>query len=122
MNHRSAVHDPDGSFLPDDVKRRKTGGGVRLLTPRSIELMRTNVLPPAMPIFVPGAGFGLDFALYTDAVAAGVYYGKGTFWWGGAASTWFWIDPTRLMLPANRDVDVAVVMPADLEWNFAVGD
>jgi CubicO group peptidase (beta-lactamase class C family) len=69
-------------------------GGVRLLSPRSVELMRTNVLPPAMPIFVPGAGFGLDFAVYTDAVAAGGYYGKGTFWWGGAAGTWFWIDPT----------------------------
>jgi CubicO group peptidase (beta-lactamase class C family) len=68
--------------------------GVRLLSPRTVELMRTNVLPPSMPIFVPGAGFGLDFAVYTDSVAAGGYYGKGTYWWGGAAGTWFWIDPT----------------------------
>jgi CubicO group peptidase (beta-lactamase class C family) len=67
--------------------------GVRLLSPRSVELMRTNVLTPTMPIFVPGTGFGLDFAIYTDAVAAGGYYGTGTFWWGGAAGTWFWIDP-----------------------------
>jgi CubicO group peptidase (beta-lactamase class C family) len=36
----------------------------------------------------------LDFAVYTDIVAAGGYYGKGTFYWGGAAGTWFWIDPT----------------------------
>jgi CubicO group peptidase (beta-lactamase class C family) len=69
--------------------------GVRLLSPRTVELMRTNVLPPAMPIFVPGAGFGLDFAVYTDSVAAGGYYGKGTYWWGGAAGTWFWIDPAE---------------------------
>jgi len=69
-------------------------GGVRLLSPRTVELMRTNVLPPTLSIFAPGAGFGLDFAVYTDAVAAGGYYGKGTFWWGGAAGTWFWIDPT----------------------------
>jgi CubicO group peptidase (beta-lactamase class C family) len=68
-------------------------GGVRLLAPRTVELMRTNVLAPAMSIFAPGAGFGLDFAVYTDAVAAGGYYGKGTYWWGGAAGTWFWIDP-----------------------------
>jgi CubicO group peptidase (beta-lactamase class C family) len=67
--------------------------GVRLLAPRTVELMRTNVLPPTIPIFVPGAGFGLDFAVYTDISAAGGYYGKGTFWWGGAAGTWFWIDP-----------------------------
>jgi CubicO group peptidase (beta-lactamase class C family) len=68
--------------------------GVRLLSPRSVELMRTNVLPPAMPTLSPGAGFGLDFAVYTDVVAAGGYYGKGTYYWGGAAGTWFWIDPT----------------------------
>jgi CubicO group peptidase (beta-lactamase class C family) len=67
--------------------------GVRLLGPRSVELMRTNVLPPAMPTLAPGAGFGLDFAVYTDIGAAGGYYGKGTYWWGGAAGTWFWIDP-----------------------------
>jgi CubicO group peptidase (beta-lactamase class C family) len=68
--------------------------GVRLLSPRSVELMRTNVLPPAMPAVSPGAGFGLDFAVYTDVAAAGGYYGNGTFYWGGAAGTWFWIDPT----------------------------
>src|SRR5271154_3381359 len=57
--------------------------GVRLLAPRSVELMRTNVLSPAMSIsFSPGTGFGLDFAVYTDLVAAGGYYGKGTFFWG----------------------------------------
>jgi CubicO group peptidase (beta-lactamase class C family) len=68
--------------------------GVRLLSPRTVELMRANVLTPTMPILVPGAGFGLDFAVYTDTNAAGGYYGKGTYWWGGAAGTWFWIDPT----------------------------
>jgi CubicO group peptidase (beta-lactamase class C family) len=69
--------------------------GVRLLSPRTVELMRTNVLPPNVPILAPGAGFGLDFAVYTDPVAAGGYYGKGAFWWGGAAGTWFWIDPVN---------------------------
>jgi CubicO group peptidase (beta-lactamase class C family) len=69
--------------------------GVRVLSPRGVELMRTNVLPPAMPTLSPGVGFGLDFAVYTDVAAAGGYYGKGTFYWGGAAGTWFWIDPTE---------------------------
>jgi CubicO group peptidase (beta-lactamase class C family) len=31
--------------------------------------------------------------VYTDPVAAGGYYGKGTFYWSGLAGTWFWIDP-----------------------------
>jgi CubicO group peptidase (beta-lactamase class C family) len=69
--------------------------GVRLLSPLSVELMRSNVLAPNVPILAPGAGFGLDFAVYTDPVAAGGYYGKGSYWWGGAAGTWFWIDPVN---------------------------
>jgi CubicO group peptidase (beta-lactamase class C family) len=67
--------------------------GVRLLSPRTVELMRTNVLPPSLSTFAPGTGFGLDFAVYTDPVAAGGYYSKGSYFWGGAAGTWFWIDP-----------------------------
>ncbi len=70
-------------------------GGVRLLAPRTVELMRTNVLTPSMTTLSPGAGFGLNVAVYTDVVAAGGYYGKGTYYWGGAAGTWFWIDPTE---------------------------
>ncbi len=81
--------------------------GVRLLGPLTVELMRTNVLPPSMPIFVPGAGFGLDFAVYTDAGAAGGYYGKGTYWWGGAAGTWFWIDPVEDLIVIGMIQQVA---------------
>jgi CubicO group peptidase (beta-lactamase class C family) len=69
--------------------------GVRLLSPLTVELMRTNVLAANVPILAPGAGFGLDFAIYTDPVAAGGYFGKGTYFWGGAAGTWFWIDPVN---------------------------
>jgi CubicO group peptidase (beta-lactamase class C family) len=72
--------------------------GVRLLSPLTVELMRSNVLAPTVPILAPGAGFGLDFAVYTDPVAAGGYYGKGAFWWGGAAGTWFWIDPVNQLI------------------------
>src|SRR5258708_25471295 len=69
--------------------------GVRLLSPRSVELMRTNVLPPTMPAVSPGVGFGLDFAVNTDAVAAGGFYSKGTFYLCGPARTWFWYGPTH---------------------------
>ena len=69
--------------------------GTRILSPLTVELMHTNVLAPSVPILAPGAGFGLDFAIYTDPAAAGGYYGKGSYWWGGAAGTWFWIDPVN---------------------------
>jgi CubicO group peptidase (beta-lactamase class C family) len=67
--------------------------GVRLLSPRTVDMMHTNVLPAGLRIGSDGAGFGLDFGVYTDPIAAGGYYGQGTYFWGGAAGTWFWIDP-----------------------------
>jgi CubicO group peptidase (beta-lactamase class C family) len=72
--------------------------GVRLLSPRTVELMRTDVLPSNMPILGPGAGFGLDFAVIRNPVQAGGYYGMGTYYWGGAAGTWFWIDPVNKLI------------------------
>jgi CubicO group peptidase (beta-lactamase class C family) len=81
--------------------------GVRLLSPLTVELMRSNVLAPTVPILAPGAGFGLDFAVYTDPVAAGGYYGKGAFWWGGAAGTWFWIDPVNQLIVVGMIQQVA---------------
>ena len=67
--------------------------GQRILSPLSVKLMRTNVLPAANRTMAPGTGFGLDFAVVEDPAAAGGYYGEGTYYWGGYAGTWFWIDP-----------------------------
>jgi len=69
--------------------------GVRLLSPKTVELMRTNMLPADMKIMMPGSQFGLDFAVVNDPVAAGGYMGKGSYYWLGAAGTWFWIDPVN---------------------------
>ncbi len=43
----------------------------------------------------PGQKFGLDFAVYVDPAAGQNPFGKGTYYWGGAAGTWFWIDPAN---------------------------
>jgi CubicO group peptidase (beta-lactamase class C family) len=73
--------------------------GVRLLSPRTVALMRTNMLPSGVRVGLgAGAVFGLDFAVIDNVVAAGGYYGDGTFYWGGAAGTWFWIDPTNELI------------------------
>ena len=66
---------------------------VRILSPLSVKLMRTNALPESARHMGPGTGFGLDFAVVDDPAAAGGYVGEGTFYWGGYAGTWFWIDP-----------------------------
>ena len=78
--------------------------GVRLLSPASVELMGTNMLPKevlARGDGLPGQrfneaiGFGLDFLVVNDPRAAGTLDGKGSMSWGGAAGTWFWVDPTN---------------------------
>ena len=69
-------------------------GGVRLLAPRTVEMMRTNhVNPEAIKTMPPGTGWGMDFQVVTDAAAAGDSVSTGTFSWWGIFGSWFWIDP-----------------------------
>jgi CubicO group peptidase (beta-lactamase class C family) len=68
--------------------------GVRLLAPRTVEMMRTNhVNPDPLKTMPPGTGWGMDFQIVTDAAAAGEAVPNGTYSWFGIAGTWFWIDP-----------------------------
>jgi CubicO group peptidase (beta-lactamase class C family) len=68
--------------------------GVRYLSPRTVEMMRTNHLQAeALKTMRPGTGWGLDFRVVIDAAAAGEPTSDGTFDWFGIAGTWFWIDP-----------------------------
>ena len=68
--------------------------GVRILSPLTIDLMHRNQLPRALGEMSPGTGFGLDFAVIVDPVAA-AGISQGEYYWGGAAGTWFWIDPVE---------------------------
>jgi CubicO group peptidase (beta-lactamase class C family) len=72
--------------------------GQRILSPLTVKLMRTNMLPQRARTISPGTGFGLDFAVVEDSGAAGGYVGEGTYYWGGFAGTWFWIDPVRELI------------------------
>lgn len=78
--------------------------GARILAPQTIALMGTNVVPQAALVnsngtaasrFNDAVGFGLDFMVMSDPLKAGSLEGKGTISWGGAAGTWFWVDPTN---------------------------
>ncbi|HKS91042.1 MAG TPA: serine hydrolase domain-containing protein [Tepidiformaceae bacterium] len=77
--------------------------GVRIIGSRTLELMTRNHLKDdgdlasmAIGAFsetaYEGVGFGLGFASTLDEVKAGSL-GAGDFYWGGAASTIFWVDP-----------------------------
>ena len=77
--------------------------GVRLLAPRTVELMTENHLPDSvLPSYRSsargemgrsGGGYGLAIGVVMDEVELGTLTPKGASWWGGAASTFFWIDP-----------------------------
>src|SRR3984885_8425593 len=78
--------------------------GVRILAPSTVQLMTSNHLAPNLmtgefsigpETIRPGMGWGYDCAVFTDPSAADEIVGKGTFFWLGAADTWFWIDPTN---------------------------
>ncbi len=79
---------------------------VRLLGPKTVQLMRANHLPGgrdladlSVSLFseasYQGVGFGLGFAMTTDVAKTGIAGSRGEYWWGGAASTAFWIDPVE---------------------------
>ena len=72
--------------------------GQRILSPLTVKLMRTNMLPESARTMGPGTGFGLDFAVVDDPAAGGGYGGEGAYFWGGFAGTWFWIDPVYQLI------------------------
>jgi len=81
-------------------------GNVRLLGPKTVALMRMNHLPGGQTLsdlsvsmfsesVYQGVGFGLGFAMTTDVAGTQLTGSLGEYWWGGAASTAFWIDPVE---------------------------
>ena len=68
--------------------------GVRLLSPKSVELMTRNHLGDIPGAWgQPGLGFGLGYAVLMDIGQSGELGSDGAYYWGGAAGTRFWIDP-----------------------------
>ncbi len=81
-------------------------GDVRLLGPKTVALMRANHLPGGKDLsdlsismfseaIYQGVGFGLGFAMTTNVAKTQITGSMGEYWWGGAASTAFWIDPVE---------------------------
>lgn len=98
------------------LRRRGELDGVRLLAPRTVDYMTKNHLPGnadltaiGRPLFsettFDGVGFGLGVSVTIDPVAAKVPGSIGDHGWGGAASTFYWVDPVR---------DLAVVFMTQL--------
>jgi CubicO group peptidase (beta-lactamase class C family) len=75
--------------------------GARILSPTSVKLMTSNLLPPGVPMRFnqpfAGVGYGMNVGIVLDPSHAdfnGGAIGAGTFYWGGVHGTRFWVDPT----------------------------
>ena len=69
--------------------------GQRLLGRMTVNMMITNQIGSGKPVYIrgDGYGFGLGFSVLTDPSKSGDALSPGTFSWGGANGTLFWIDP-----------------------------
>jgi CubicO group peptidase (beta-lactamase class C family) len=71
--------------------------GNRIIGRKTLELMACDHLDPGVKIMgtlmPPGHGFGLGFAVRTQAGIAPFPGSPGQFFWSGMAGTFFWIDP-----------------------------
>jgi len=88
--------------------------GARILGPKTVEKMTRNHLPSALLPFDlggfvnPGQGFGLGFGINLDESVSNMAGSDGIYFWGGAASTSFHIDPKE---------DLTVVMMTQVLFN-----
>ena len=94
--------------------------GVRLLSPTTVEFMTRNHLPQNKTMKdmgdemftenrMEGSGFGLGFSVILNDMDAMATVPVGSYSWGGAASTYFWIDPVHELI----GILMAQVMPSD---------
>jgi CubicO group peptidase (beta-lactamase class C family) len=74
--------------------------GVRLLSPKTIELMTTSHTSdlPAGSAGGPGANFGLGFRVATDLGATQTLGSAGSYGWSGIYGTTFWVDPQEKLV------------------------
>jgi CubicO group peptidase (beta-lactamase class C family) len=76
--------------------------GKRYLGPKTLAYMTsdhngTAVVPGPYYLPGPGYGFGLGFAVRKETGVATTPGSPGDYNWGGAAGTYFWVDPKENM-------------------------
>ncbi|MEV5430498.1 serine hydrolase domain-containing protein [Streptomyces sp. NPDC052701] len=89
------------------LRRRGELDGVRLLAPRTVDLMTSNQLPGGADLRSfgsrpahdepgnDGVGFGLGVSVVIDPSRTQAPSGLGAYGWSGVATTTFWVDPGR---------------------------
>jgi CubicO group peptidase (beta-lactamase class C family) len=69
--------------------------GQRLLSRKTVEMMRAVHVPDTLPGRPAGEGYGLSVRVVSNHAARGTMLSDGTFGWTGAQGTHFFVDPTE---------------------------
>ncbi|MEO6367497.1 MAG: serine hydrolase domain-containing protein, partial [Steroidobacteraceae bacterium] len=72
--------------------------GVRILSPASVALMGSKIIPDTLPGRQPGEGYGLGVRFVNDRAARRTLVSTGSFGWSGAYGTHFWVDPEKKLV------------------------
>ena len=72
--------------------------GVRILGPKTVELMSSNNAGNLYAVNRPGYGFGLGVSVLVDLGASGQLGSEGMFGWAGAYNTISFVDPKEDMV------------------------
>jgi len=72
--------------------------GVRILSPRLVELMGSVFTPDTLPGRPRGESYGLSVRVVNDPVARNSFLTEGSFGWSGAFGTHFWVDRTQNLI------------------------
>ncbi|MDB4632700.1 beta-lactamase family protein [bacterium] len=73
--------------------------GTRILSRKTVELMTVNhTTDKGIWLTGPGYGFGLGYSIVTDLGPSGTPKSEGSFSWGGAHGTVFWVDPREELI------------------------
>jgi CubicO group peptidase (beta-lactamase class C family) len=70
--------------------------GMRLLSPKTVQMMTRNNIGPLS--VEPGIKFGLGFAIVEEPSMTGDSKSQGTYYWGGIFNTRFFVDPDEELI------------------------
>jgi CubicO group peptidase (beta-lactamase class C family) len=84
-------------YIPFGIMLANGGelNGKRVLSRKTVEMMRSAHVPDTLPGRAAGEGYGLGVRVVTDHVKRGTMLSDGTFGWSGVYGTHFFVDPVE---------------------------
>jgi len=101
-------------YIPMGVMLSNGGqlNGKRLLSPKTVEMMRAVHVSDTLPGRQPGEGYGLSVRVVNDHAKRGTLLSDGSYGWSGVYGTHFFVDPKEqvvgvlLVQTSNQEVNL----------------